>query len=72
MENIIEIYNRTYRNCEFYREAGNENALLNEIGVLRGIVYCLESIVGADLVFQIINFSAFKEMIDIQQKLKKA
>ena len=37
-ENLMEIYNRTYRNCEFYRAQGKKYAMLNEIGVLRGVV----------------------------------
>lgn len=40
-ENIISIYNRTYNNCKFYFEKGDNRRLLNEIGVLRGIVYCI-------------------------------
>ena len=70
-ENLMDIYNRTYRNCEFYRAQGNKAALLNEIGVLRGIVYCLEAIVGSDFVYQLVSFSAFKEMIDEQQRMKE-
>ena len=66
----MAIYERTYRNCAFYRNEGNETALLNEIGVLRGIVYCLEAIVGEDNVYRLINSSAFCDMIDEQQRIK--
>lgn len=37
-----EIFGRTLNNCRFYEKEGKETHLLNEIGVLRGIAYCLE------------------------------
>lgn len=71
-EKLFKIYNRTYRNCVFYKEEHNEPALLNEIGVLRGIAYCIEEIVGEDKLFTVIAFSSFKEMIDEQNRLRVA
>ena len=39
-ENMFE---RTMNNCRFYKRENMEMHLLNEIGVLRGIHYCLEA-----------------------------
>lgn len=68
-ENLIEIYNRTYRNCRFYQDKGDEKALLNEIGVLRGIMYCIDVTIGG-YSNDLIDYEAFKEMIAEQQRLK--
>ena len=38
-----ELYERTIRNCEYYEKNKDFTRLLNEIGVLRGIAYCLEN-----------------------------
>lgn len=38
-----DIYNRTMNNCKFYEKENQALKLLNEIGVLRGISYCLEN-----------------------------
>lgn len=38
-----ELYERTIRNCEYYEANKDFKRLLNEIGVLRGIAYCLEN-----------------------------
>lgn len=38
-----ELYERTLRNCEYYEQGKDFKRLLNEIGVLRGIAYCLEN-----------------------------
>ena len=37
-----ELYEKTIRNCEYYEWHKYFKRLLNEIGVLRGIAYCLE------------------------------
>lgn len=65
MENnsIQNVYDRTYRNCEFYLSEGKEIALANEIGVLRGICYCMEEL-GMDIPGNLMT------MIEIQQRLK--
>ena len=70
-ENLIEIYNRTYQNCRFYQSIGDEKALLNEIGVLRGIMYCIDISVKAIGVYgdNMIDVKAFRELIDEQQRL---
>lgn len=45
MENkLIAIYNRTMNNCMFYEKRNDKQHLLNEIGCLRGIAYCLEEL----------------------------
>lgn len=64
-ETIIDVYNRTMNNCKTHIQYDNTASLLNEIGVLRGVAYCME-IVGIPYP----NFTEFQEMIDIQQKLK--
>jgi len=43
-EKLLEIFNRTMQNCEFYEAEKQDTKLLNEIGCLRGIAYCLESV----------------------------
>lgn len=68
-ENIIAIYNRTYNNCKFYYEQGNSKRLLNEIGVLRGIVYCIGAAIGENNINNVIDFPAFTEMIKKQTEL---
>lgn len=71
MEDMIRLYERTYKNCLFYQSEGRKVELLNEIGVLRGIVYCIESVIGSDNVYRLINFSEFTKMMEEQQKMKK-
>ena len=60
-----DLFDRTYRNCQFYLRQGDEYSLANEIGVLRGIVYCMDEI-GEEPE----NIKQFNEMIDKQQELK--
>jgi hypothetical protein len=48
-----------------------EKELLNEIGVLRGIGYCLDAITG-DKKFTIIDFTLFREMIEEQNRIRNA
>ena len=43
-ETMIEIYERTKRNCLFYERENDNLHLLAEIGCLRGIAYCLENV----------------------------
>jgi hypothetical protein len=64
-ETIIDVYNRTMNNCKTYMLNDNTSSLLNEIGVLRGVAYCME-ISGIPYP----NFTEFQKMIDIQQNLK--
>ena len=63
------LYNRTLKNCYYYESMGNKAALLNEIGVLRGIAYCIEEITSESLDHYIV-WDDFKEMIEKQQELK--
>ena len=57
-------YERTLNNCKFYESENNTSALLNEIGVLRGLAYALEtfSCLPCD--------KDFCHFIEIQQQLK--
>lgn len=68
-EKIMEIYERTMKNCFFYQERGFKDALLNEIGVLRGIMYCMEA---EGLYPNDENLSDIEHFIDIQQERKVA
>ena len=68
-ENIISVYNRTYNNCKFYLEKGDKERLLNEIGALRGIIYCIGATIGEDNINSVINTQQFLELIDKQNKL---
>ena len=43
-ETLPFIFNRTLNNCIYYEKAGKQAHLLNEIGALRGVLYCLESV----------------------------
>jgi hypothetical protein len=61
-------YFRTLNNCHFYEREKRQKSLLNEIGVLRGLVYALESI-GITLEEQ--EYQEFTRLIDIQEELKK-
>lgn len=47
---MVEIYERTLNNCAYYESAGMERKLINEIGVLRGVAYCLEDTGNFDVV----------------------
>ena len=69
-ESLLRVYSRTYNNCIFYQSENRKAELLNEIGVLRGIAYCIEEIVGEDNLFKEINFFTFKQFMDVQQSLK--
>lgn len=40
---IYDLYIRTLRNCYYYKEKKQYKRLLNEIGVLRGLVMALEA-----------------------------
>lgn len=41
-ETMKDIFDRTMANCRFYEKQDDELKLLNEIGVLRGVAYCLQ------------------------------
>ena len=64
-EKLLRLYSRTYRNCLYYKEIAAVKRLNNEIGVLRGIAYCLDAI-GAS---EEIDIDAFKKMIETQNWL---
>ena len=62
---VIELWERTLKNCKFYEEENDMKHLLNEIGVLRGIAYVLE-ITG-----QCPHTEEFLHFIEIQNELTK-
>ena len=64
---LMDLFNRTLSNCEFYENKNRTTSLLNEICVLRGIAYCLEA-----LNIDVLELSAFQHYIEIQnQELNK-
>lgn len=66
MDNTLNsLYQRTLENCKFYETENKPLALLNEIGVLRGIAYCLE-ISGACP-----HDNDFLHFIEIQETIKQ-
>lgn len=69
IKEMDEIYKRTMQNCLFYQEKGFEDALLNEIGVLRGVVYCMETV---GLMPDYETFSDFLHFLDVQKERKMA
>ena len=62
-ESIVSIYNRTYNNCEYYLKNNDNKRFLNEIGALRGIVYCLETTIGTGNIYAVIDYRSFVDMI---------
>lgn len=68
-EEIRKVFIRTIGNCCWYESKGDKVSLLNEIGVLRGVRYAMDSIglcPHVDVYFDI----HFMYFIDLQQKLK--
>lgn len=68
VEKLYALYRRTYRNCVFYMDENRQLELLNEIGVLRGIVYCIEEIDPNPCLR--VDFNEFAEMIGVQNAMK--
>ena len=62
---VIELWERTLKNCKFYEKENDIKHLLNEIGVLRGIAYVLE------LTGQCPHTDKFLHFIEIQNELIK-
>lgn len=71
-ERLVEIYDRTYKNCEFYEREKNYPALLNEIGCLRGIAYSIEQVAGRDCLDECVDYDAYRAMIGRAQELKNS
>lgn len=65
-ETIMDLYDRTISNCKFYEEEGKRISLNNEIGVLRGIAYCME-LVG---VYPLND--TFSHFIELQNEFRAA
>ena len=61
-----DIFERTKNNCRFYEKEGKQSSLLNEIGVLRGIAYCLEVMTGK----LPLDDDEFLRLISIQNDMK--
>lgn len=65
-EDIKQSFERTMNNCIFYETEGKTIALVNEIGVLRGLCYAMQILgIGS------FNSEEFLHFIDVQQKLKR-
>lgn len=66
-DTIKDVYERTMNNCKFYEKEGDKASLslLHEIGVLRGVAYCME-IIGMPFVND-----DFMRFINKQQDLKE-
>ena len=62
---LQEIFERTKRNCLFYEKERKHASLMNEIGCLRGIVYCLEAVGVCPH-----HDEEFLRLIGVQQKIK--
>ena len=62
---MLEIFDRTKRNCRSYEKEGKEIGLINEIGCLVGVAYCLQA-AG----FNPTEDTEFLRLINIQQELK--
>jgi hypothetical protein len=62
---LIDIFERTKRNCSYYEKEKKHMSLMNEIGCLRGIAYCLEAVGVCPH-----HDEEFLRLIDIQQKIK--
>ncbi len=69
---LIEIYKRTLDNCKFYEKEQKPLNLINEIGVLRGVAYCMTEAAGMKLELMTATFEDFLHFIHIQEELKKA
>ena len=65
IEKLDAIYERTMRNCHFYKDEGKNRHLLNEIGVLRGISYCLDEVMHGNFAYD----DDFIKMIGKQNRL---
>ena len=63
---LFQLYDRTMNNCLFYEKEGNRKALLNELGCLRGIAYCMEW----ELIYSFRSDPRFIRMIELQEQMK--
>lgn len=64
---ITKMFTRTINNCNYYEENNMTKSLLNEIGCLRGIAYCMEEMGLCPH-----NFPDFLRLIKKQQELLEA
>ena len=65
-ETMMDIYHRTLNNCRFYEKENDKKSLLNEIGVLRGIFYCLQCVGVAP------DDEELDHFIELQNQLKES
>lgn len=68
---LMNLYSRTISNCRYYKSKGMKNSLLNEIGVLRGILYCIEGILEEDISSPTFFNDQLVELIKFQQNMKE-
>lgn len=66
IDTLFRMYSRTINNCHFYENEKMAECLLNEIGVLRGISYALET-------FNICphNNPEYLRLIKLQETMKR-
>ena len=63
-EEIIKLFEKTLNNCYWYEKENKTISLANEIGVLRGLAYAMETMGLCPHTMFFLHF------IDVQQKLK--
>lgn len=68
-EAIHDIFIRTMNNCDLYFRKRKMVSLANEIGVLRGISYCIELMDGVNLSME--ESEKYKYYLSVQQSLKE-
>lgn len=64
-DTLLSIYERTLKNCKLYEKENKHVSLVNEIGVLRGIAYCMEIVDRCPINEEFLYY------INLQEKYKK-
>lgn len=67
MDTITKMFQRTINNCNFYESNNMIDSLLNEIGCMRGIGYCM-----VEMGLCPHNFPEFRRLIKKQEELLRA
>lgn len=62
---LKESYERTLNNCRFYEKENKPWSLMNEIGVLRGLMYAIE------IYYASFDISEAMHFIELQQELRQ-
>lgn len=68
---LLDIYERTDRNCAYYESKNDDALLLNEIGVLRGIAYAIEELLNEEQMFKMVGLEGLEKRMKKQEELKK-